>query len=103
MTFHDYCSIIADSVAETGYDSFHPSACVPSDETDEFHVLDGELCEEGEEHLARSWAESLSETSDTIFLAFRGGNRRVTVLELRTNAVINSIAMRVNPSSDSKQ
>lgn len=100
MTFRDYCSIIAESVAETGYDSFLPSACVPGFAKDEFHVLEGGLSEKGEERVALSWAESLPKNSTTVFLAFRAGERRVTVLELKENAVIAGLVIRVNPDSE---
>jgi hypothetical protein len=100
MKFRDYCSLIAKSVAETGYDSFYPSACVPGFIKDKFHVLDGELTEIGEECVALTWAESLPTSSGKVFLAFRGGKRRVTVLELKGKAVLDSLVIQVNPYSE---
>lgn len=96
MKFRDYCSLMTKSVAETGYDSFHPSACVPGIFRDRFHVLDGELSEEGEESLALSWARSLAK-SGTVFLAFRGGQRRVTVVELKDGTLADGLVIQVNP------
>ncbi len=100
MTFQDYCSLIQKSVAESGYDGFHPSACVPGIESDDHHVLESELTDEGEEAVALSWAESLARGSKTMFLAFRGGERRVTVLELKDGAVVEGLVIRVNPYTE---
>lgn len=103
MKFRDYCSLIADSVAETGYDSFYPSACVPGLLKDTFHVLEGELSEEGEERVATSWAESLSRNSNTMFLAFRSGSRKVAVLALKGHTVADRITIHVNPYSEESE
>lgn len=103
MTFRDYCSLIAKSVADTGYDAFRPSACVPSAAKDEFHVLDGELREEGEESIALSWGDSLTKKSGTVFLAFRGGERRVTVAELKDGALVEGLVIKVNPRSEASE
>jgi len=102
MKFRDYCSLMTRSVAETGYDSFHPSACVPGVLRDRFHVLDGELREEGEESVALSWAEALTKKSGTVFLAFRGGKRRVTVVELKDGAVVDGLVIKVNPYAETR-
>ena len=103
MKFRDYCSLIAKSVAETGYDLFYPSACVPGFIKEKFYVLDGELTEGGEECVALTWAESLTKGSGAVFLAFRGGGRRVKVLELKGKAILESLVIQVNPySEDSK-
>lgn len=103
MTFRDYCSLIAKSVAETGYDAFRPSACVPSAAKDEFHVLDGELREEGEESVALSWVDSLTKKSGAAFLAFRAGKRRVTVAELKDGVLVEALVIKVNPSSEAPE
>ena len=100
MTFRDYCSLIAQSVAETGYNQFRPSACIPSRTKDAFHVLECELSEEGEESAALSWAKSLSKNLSTTFVAFRGGGRRIAVVELKANAVVDGIVIHVNPHSE---
>ena len=98
--FRDYLSIIAKSVAETGYDYFRPLACLPGSVREELLVLDGDLSDEGEESVALSWAESLAKNSDTIFLAFRGGKRRITVLELKDGAIIDGQVIQVNPYAE---
>jgi hypothetical protein len=103
MTFHEYVSLIAQSVAETGYDQFHPSACVSNSTDEKLHVLDGELTEEGEEAVALSWTESISKTSDTIFLAFRGGKRTVAVIELKGGKVMDRKTIRVTPHEEDSE
>jgi hypothetical protein len=96
MKFADYSGLITRSVAEIGYNSFHPSACVPGLLKDRFHVLDGELSEEGEEAVALAWAKSLKNTG-RIFLAFRAGGRRVTVAELKDGELVDGIVLDVRP------
>ena len=96
MKFADYSGLITKSVAETGYDSFYPSACVPGLLKDQFHVLDRELSEEGEEVVALAWARSLKK-SGRIFLAFRAGRRRVTVAELKDGKLVDGIILDVKP------
>ncbi len=100
MKFQDYCSLTAQSVAEAGYDAFFPSACIPGLLKDKFYVLDGKLSEEGEEQLALTWAESLPKSSGTMFLAFRGGKRRVTVLEMKGHLMIDGLVIQVEPYSE---
>lgn len=85
------------SVAETGYNSFHPSACVPGLFRNKFHVLDCALKEDGEEVVALSWAKCLRKKSDTIYLAFRCGDRMVTVLKLKDDTVTDSLSIEVHP------
>jgi hypothetical protein len=96
VKFSDYSALITKSVAETGYDSFHPSACVPGLLKDRFHVLDGQLSEEGEEAVALAWAKSLTKAG-RIFLAFRAGGRRVTVAELKDGELVDGIILDVKP------
>jgi hypothetical protein len=96
VKFPDYRALITKSVAETGYDSFHPSACVPGLLKDRFYVLDGELSEKGEEAQALDWAKSLKE-SGKVFLAFRAGDRRVTVAELKNGELVDGVVLNVKP------
>lgn len=100
MTFRDYCSLIANSVVETGYAAFRPSACVPDDTQDEFHVLDGGLSEDGQESVAFAWADSLPKKSGMVFLAYRGGDRKVLVVELKDGAFVHGIVIKVNPYAE---
>ena len=81
MTFEEYCQLIAESVAESGYDSFSPALCVPGEEI-RMCLLEGPLSEEGEEALAGEWVLEFTEPGKTVFLAFRSGRRVVTVLEI---------------------
>ena len=67
---------------------------------DNFHVLDGELAENGEECVALAWAESLSKGSGKVFLAFRTGGRRVTVLLLKDKVVLDNLVIQVAPHSE---
>jgi hypothetical protein len=96
VKFSDYSALITKSVAETGYDSFHPSACVPGLLKDRFYVLNGELSQAGEETLALDWAKSLKR-SGKIFLAFRAGDRRVTVAELKDGELVDGVVLDVKP------
>ena len=100
MTLQDYTSIIGKSVAEVGYDFFRPSACIAGDKKDAFHVLECELGPAGEEQAALSWVESLPNSSGTVFLAFRGGERRVAVVEFKNREFVDGILIQVSPYSE---
>jgi hypothetical protein len=97
MTLRDYASLIAKSVAETGYDAFRPSACVSSATKESMHVLETELSEGGEESLAREWAKSLEKCDSTLFAAYRAGDRVIAVVELRKASVVDKITIQVRP------
>lgn len=101
MTFKDYCSIIAESVAETGYDAFRPSACVSRPEQDAMCVLEVDLSEEGDEVVARAWGAALEAEDNPLFLAYRSGHRRVVVLEIRNERVVAQVAVRVDAHVES--
>jgi hypothetical protein len=100
MNLEDYSSFIAKSVAETGYDYFRPSACISSPESEEMCILDIELKAEGEKSEAFRWGASLLREGAVLFLAFRSGDRVVTVAEIREQAVVGKVAIRVNPSDE---
>ena len=51
MTFEEYIEIIKGSVAETGYDNFRPSLCIPGEQI-KMDVFDTSLSQAGEEILA---------------------------------------------------
>jgi hypothetical protein len=99
MKFSEYVDVIKKSVAQSGYSSFHPSACIPGVFKNQFHVLEGELREEGEESVAVAWAKTLKK-SGKIFLAFRAGDRRVTVVELKDGEVADGLVIQVNPYTE---
>ena len=100
MTLRDYCSLISGSVAETGYDSFRPSACVYSAESVQMHVLEVELKDEGDASAALTWGASLLKEGAVLYLAYRSGNRTVTVSAVRENKVVEKIVVRVRPSTE---
>ena len=70
MTFEEYIEIIKGSVAETGYDNFRPSLCIPGEQI-KMDVFDTSLSQAGEEILAKEWASQFTEQAKTLFLAFR--------------------------------
>lgn len=96
MTLEGYSELIAKSVAETGYDFFRPSACISSSEVNEMCVLDIALKEEGETTEALAWGASLLKEGATLFLAYRSGNRVVTVSEVREKEVVAKITIDVH-------
>jgi len=97
MTLRDYASIIAQSVAEAGYDAFRPSACVSSTDKEAMHVLETELSAGGEESIARDWAASLETDGSALFAAYRAGDRIVAVVELKQASVVDKITIQVRP------
>lgn len=88
MTFDQYVSLIARSVAEAGYDNFLPSLCVLTDAM-EMEVLQTELSADGEESVAKQWASDFTEPGRTLFLAYQQGSRMVMVLEITGTEVTN--------------
>ncbi len=97
MSFDDYSSLMAKSVSETGYDAFLPSACVVSEDTIEMKVLEGELSEDGEEDPAWEWAANFFEESKTVYLAYRRGQKTVTVLEFLGSKPLRKREIKVEP------
>ncbi|HEY5742267.1 MAG TPA: hypothetical protein VIS99_06975 [Terrimicrobiaceae bacterium] len=81
MTFEEYIEIIKGSVAETGYDNFRPSLCIPGEQI-KMDVFDTSLSQAGEEILAKEWASQFTEQDKTLFLAFRSGQRTITVIKI---------------------
>jgi hypothetical protein len=95
MTLEGYSELTAKSVAETGYDFFRPSACISSSDANEMCVLDIELKEEGEKTEALAWGASLLKEGSTLFIAYRSGNRVVTVSEVREKEVVAKMTINV--------
>jgi hypothetical protein len=81
MDFETYTRLIADSVAECGYDEFFPSLCVVGDKL-EMQVLAGELQPHGEREVAMNWADTFKAPGQVLYLAYRIGGRQVEVIKL---------------------
>jgi hypothetical protein len=60
-------------------------------------VLDGEVSEGGDEQLAMSWAESFVRDGRTVFLAYRRGQRTITVLEILGADAVRKREIKVDP------
>lgn len=96
MKFSEYVELIKGSVAEEGYDGFHPSMCQLGPAT-KLHVLDGELGPDGDEEAAKHWAGLFASERGTLFLAYRSGGRRVDVCEIVGRDVTKKIGIEVKP------
>jgi hypothetical protein len=81
MTFETYINLIADSVAECGYDCFMPSLCIPS-ETSELQVLEVRPQPNGDKEAALEWASKFTGPERVLFCAYRNGDRQVEVVEV---------------------
>jgi hypothetical protein len=91
---------MAKSVAETGYDFFLPSACISGADANEMCVLDIALKEEGEKAEALAWGASLVKEGAVLFLAYRTGNRLVTVAEVREKKVVAKMTISIRPHDE---
>jgi len=100
MTFEDYVQIIVTSVCETGYEAFLPSLCLVEGEQNTMMVLEGDLSEGGEEDLSKEWAATFMNDESNVFLAFRSGQRRVTVMEYAGFEPKRKKEIKVNPPQD---
>jgi hypothetical protein len=94
MTFGEYVEIIKQSISTEGYAQFHPSLCEPGRET-RLHVLDCELSVSGEEAIAKEWAATFHRAG-AIYIAYRAGERRVDVCEIRNRAVTEKLCIAVS-------
>ncbi len=81
MTFETYLKLIADSVAECGYDCFMPSLRIPS-ETSELQVLEVRPQPNGDKEAALEWASEFPGPERVLFCAYRNGDRQVEVVEV---------------------
>lgn len=97
MNFDDYFGVIVKSVSQTGYNAFLPSACVVEDGKVVMKVLEGDLSEDGEEELAWEWGSTFFKEALTVFLAYRRGQRTVTVLEFLGSEPIRKREIKVDP------
>lgn len=97
MNFEEYVSIVKDSVCETGYECFLPSLCHSGEAGDKMAVLQTELSEGGEEVLARKWAEEFAGPGESIFMAYRCGQRKVSVIEIFGFNVLRKTTIAVEP------
>ncbi len=97
MTFDDYVEVIVKSVSETGYNAFLPSLCSVEGDKVAMSVLDGDIAEDGDELLAKEWAAEFLKNGKTVFLAFRQGQRTVTILEFLGSEPIRKQELKVNP------
>jgi hypothetical protein len=97
MDLPAYVKVICRSLSEQGYDHFYPSICAVEDTQVVMKVLYAELSEAGEEELALKWAESFFANEKTVFVAYRRGQRKVTVLENLGFDTIRKQEITVNP------
>jgi hypothetical protein len=81
MTFESYFDIIVGSARMSGYDAFLPSLCSHEGDNIIMKVLEGEASDDGDEPRAKEWAANFVKDGRTVFLAYRRGQRTVTVQE----------------------
>ncbi len=99
MSFDNYFSVMVKSVSETGYNAFLPSACVINGNEIEMKVLESDLSEDGEEALAWEWVANFFKEEKTVYLAYRRGQRTVTVLEFLGSNPLRKREIKVEPCS----
>jgi hypothetical protein len=97
MNFEDYVFLIKESVCESGYERFLPSLCLSEGTNDTMSVLQTELSGGGEEVLAKEWAGEFADSGTTIFLAYRCGGGKVSVIEIFGFDVLRKITIAVEP------
>jgi hypothetical protein len=97
MNFQLYAKLIADSVAQCGYDRFMPSLCIPSSHI-ELQVLEIDPQPEGDKEAALDWASAFTEADRVLYCAYRNGNRQVEVVEVTGTEVTNKLCIEVRPA-----
>ena len=98
MDLDQYVAVISESAAETGYDGFLPSMCVVGEDY-ELNVLQTELSPNGEETLAKDWASKFTSDDSLIYLAYRSGDRIITIVEISGTNVTQKCALKIKPIS----
>jgi len=100
MDIESYTTLIAESVAESGYDRFLPSLCISSDGGDDLNVLDTVLRDEGEKELSLNWAAQSIAENQKAYCAYRIGNRIIEIVEIigRDVTAKNHLDVRPNRS-----
>ena len=83
MDFQSYTELIKQSVADSGYDGFLPSLCLLKDDAAELNVLDTNLNDDGDKTIALDWASQFTDSNQRLFCAYRIGNRRVEIVEVK--------------------
>ncbi len=94
MDFNRYFSLISDSAAETGYEKFMPSICVVGDKI-EMNVLETELSPNGDEEIAKEWASQFVTDESIVYLAYRSGERIITVIQIEGTEVTRKQGVKV--------
>lgn len=97
MDFDSYMKIAIDSVQKQGYDNFYPSLCVVKDSELQFDVLETELTEEGEKEITLEWTYPFTSEGQTLFSAYRVGNREIEVVQILGAEVIRKSRISVKP------
>ena len=80
MTFESYVDMMTGTLVQTGYESFLPTLCLCRSEA-EMKVMHTDLYQGGEEDLAIEWALEFAEPRETMYLACRGAERTVRLIE----------------------
>lgn len=96
MDFKRYVTLISESATNTGYDGFLPSICVAGDSV-EMNVLQTELTPTSDEDVAKEWASKFVSDHSIVYLAYRSGERTITVIEIEDTNMTQKQRLTMRP------
>ena len=97
MTFDSYFDVIVNSARETGYNAFLPSLCSIEADNIVMKVLEDDISDDGDEVVAKEWATNFMTDGRTVFLAYRRGNRTVSVQEFLGSTLVRAKQFTLDP------